>query len=495
MLNWSAKKYINVLKSKKEDFWMRQGEKMALNLFKSASRRVPAYKQFLNDNRINPEKIRTIDDFKNVPSVNKKNYLRNYSFTDLCWDGNPGLMDMVSVSSGSTGQPFYWLRGKDQEREAALTLESFYIDSFGIDRQSTLFIVSLAMGVWIGGTLIHRTTQTIAESYNMTVVTPGINISEVFKIIKSIGAYYDQIIIAGYPPFVKDIIDQGGQNDIDWKRYKIKFLFAAEAFSEKWREYLYEKVGAKDRYRSSINIYGTADAVIMAHETPFSNLIRKTVSSSRPELYKSIFLADERVPTLAQYNPAFKYTEVEDGKLIFSSFSGIPLIRYDLGDRGNILKYSEMKAILASGGIDIEKEAKNEGINIWKIPFVYVHGRSDFTATLYGINIYPETLRDALSSDNVSDYVSGKFTMLTKNDDKLNQYLEINIELKNSIGINADLGARVRGTIVRFLKDNNTEYNELYKTMGPLVEPKVMLRQYGDKDFFALGIKQKWRKI
>jgi len=31
----------------------------------------------------------------------------------------------------------------------------------------------------------------------------------------------------------------------------------------------------------------------------------------------------------------------------------------------------------------------------------------------------------------IEDHVSGKFRMLTKNDDKFNQYLEINVELKS----------------------------------------------------------------
>lgn len=494
MVNWTSKKYLKSLRTKDEEFWLKEGDRMALKLFKQASKKVPAYGKFLKANKIDPNKIRNINDFKNIPLVNKKNYLRYYPFPELCWNGNPGGMDMISVSSGSTGEPLYWLRGEEQEREAALTLESLYTDSFEIDRKSTLFIVSLAMGIWIGGTLIHRASQAVAQKYNMTVVTPGINIPEIFKIIKALSRYYDQTIIAGYPPFAKDIIDQGGENGIDWKKHNIKFLFAAEAFSEKWRDYLYKKVGAKDSHRDSINIYGTADAVIMAHETPFSNMIRRIASYEKPELYRKIFIKDERVPTLAQYNPVFKFTEAVDGKLVFSSFSGIPLVRYDLGDTGGILKYSEMEKIMASGGINVAKESKRKNIYPWKLPFVYVYGRGDFTASLYGLNIYPETIREGLSVNGVAKYVSGKFTMLTKNDSKMNQYLEVNVELKSGIKPSLLIETKTKDSLVKFLKRKNTEYNELYKIMGRSIEPKVSLREYGDKDFFAPGIKQKWHK-
>ena len=484
-------KFKRDLETKKESFWIKRGELMALNLFKRAARDVPAYKDFLKKNKVDPAKIKTIADFKNTPTISKVNYLKKYPFKDLCWHGNPGSPNMISVSSGSSGEPFYWPRWAESEKETSLLHELFLIDSFGIDKCSTLFITSFAMGVWVAGTLTYKCVDAFASKYNMTIITPGIN-GDVLKIIRSIGKNYDQIILAGYPPFVKDIIDEGERSGLNWKKYNLKFLFAAEAFSEPWRQYIFKKTGSKNYYKDSLNIYGTADALIMGHETPLSILVRKTAAESGNGLYKSIFKYDERVPSLVQYNPLFKYVEVKNGNLVFTYSGAMPLIRYDIDDTGDVIQYSKMKEILAGGGFDMEKEAKKKNISLWKLPFMYVYGRNDLTATFYGINIYPENIRDALNSRGVDKHVSGKFTMLTKNNKQLNQYLELNVELKNKATLGDGLVYKIKTEVVNALRNKNKEYNELYKALGPNAEPKIVLCQYGDREFFTPGVKQKW---
>lgn len=483
------------LRDKREDFWHREGEAIALNLFHDVSKRVPAYKDFLRKNKIDPAKIKTISDFSGVPTVNKSNYLRAYPWEKLCRDGNPGSMDMISVSSGSTGEPFYWLRGKAQERESAFTQEIYLTDSFEVDKYSTLFIVSFAMGLWVGGTVIHRGTQASASKFDMSVITPGINIPEVLRTIKMLGKKYDQIIIAGYPPFVKDIIDEGVHSGMNWKDYRIKFLFAAEAFSEMWRDYMYKKVGAEDVFKDSLNIYGTAEAAIMGHETPLSIFIKRAAGKNRTGLYKEIFKFNERVPTLIQYNPMLRYYEDIGGRLIFSANSGIPLVRYDIGDTGGIVEYSKMAEVLKGHSINLDKEIKTNKISNWKLPFLFVYGRADFTASLYGANIYPENIKDVLGDKALVDYVSGKFVMLTKNDKDLNPYLELNVELKNSEdNYPAGLRDRIVKIVTTTLASKNNEYKELHRLVGKKAEPDVKLYRYGDEKFFKQGIKQKWHK-
>ena len=483
------------LEKKEDKFWFNEGEKMALRLFSMASARVPAYRDFLKINKINPAKIRTIADFGKIPHINKKNYLLRYPLEKLCWDGEIASSDMISLSSGSSGEPFFWLRSKEHERETMLDHELLLVDSFGINKYSTLFIVSFSMGMWVAGTLTLRAVQDIASRHKMTVITPGINKNDVLNIIKKLGPKYEQVIIAGYPPFVKDIIDGGGTNGIDWKKLKVKFLFAAEAFSEKWRDHMYKQVGARNPLKDSLNIYGTADALILGHETPLSILIRQLANKNKDGLYKDLFKYDARVPTLVQYNPSSKYFESINGSLIFSAFSGIPLIRYEIGDSGDIVPYDNMAVLLKKYRIDLKKEARLVGISNWRLPFLYVYGRNDLTASLYGINIYPENIRDALTKESIEREISGKFVMSTRNDKQMNQYLETIIELKDGvIETSLSLEKKIKATIVKVLKQRNKEYNELYRSLGSRVEPQVKLCQYGHKDYFPLGAKQKWHK-
>src|SRR5687768_17248694 len=60
------------------EYWEQKGIERALQLFHAASERVPAYKDFLKKNHINPSLIQTAEDFKQVPTVNKNNYLKIY---------------------------------------------------------------------------------------------------------------------------------------------------------------------------------------------------------------------------------------------------------------------------------------------------------------------------------------------------------------------------------------------------------------------------------
>ena len=79
MLSFDTKDYIKMLQNKGEEFWIKEGEKKALNLFKKAAKDVPAYKEFLKVHKIDPTKIKTIKDFKNIPITTKRSII--YSTT------------------------------------------------------------------------------------------------------------------------------------------------------------------------------------------------------------------------------------------------------------------------------------------------------------------------------------------------------------------------------------------------------------------------------
>src|SRR5262249_11177019 len=124
------------------------GAQRALALFQAAAARVPAYRAFLAEAGCDPATIQTPADWAHVPIMDKANYLRRYPLPDLCWDGQlPGLQ-MVSVSSGSTGQPFFWPRGVAQELGATAGFEEIYRYGFRAHERSTLVVVCFAMGTW-----------------------------------------------------------------------------------------------------------------------------------------------------------------------------------------------------------------------------------------------------------------------------------------------------------------------------------------------------------
>jgi phenylacetate-CoA ligase len=78
------------------------------------------------------------------------------------------------------------------------------------------------MGVWIGGTITFQAFEMAGRSgYPMSIITPGINKEETFKALKKLAPYFKQIILAGYPPLIKDIIDEAPGRGIRLKNLNI----------------------------------------------------------------------------------------------------------------------------------------------------------------------------------------------------------------------------------------------------------------------------------
>src|SRR5947209_8785943 len=109
------------LSSKSENHFISQGQKNSLDLFWQMAIRVPAYKDFLKKNQIKPESIKTFTDFQKVPTIDKDNYLRSYPREATCWDGKFGSHKwVISTTSGSSGEPFYFPRQEEQDWQYAV---------------------------------------------------------------------------------------------------------------------------------------------------------------------------------------------------------------------------------------------------------------------------------------------------------------------------------------------------------------------------------------
>lgn len=494
----SPVRLLNDLKTKPEQYWIKRGEKMALHLFRQMAERVPAYKDFLLKNKVKPEKIKAIKDFKSIPTINKDNYLRKYPLEKLCWDGRFNQRQWVfATTSGSTGEPFYFPREDQQDWQYTLTAELYLRTNFEIHKKSTLYINSFAMGAWIGGVFTYQAIRYLSMrgKYRLSVITPGINKDEIIKAVKNLGSKFEQIIIGGYPPFVKDTIDYGISQGIEWARYKLGIIFSAEGFSEEFRDYVIRKAGLTNPYKDTLNHYGTVDMGTMSHETPLCILIRKRVVEDNA-IHSSIFSRTDKLPTLTQFMPEMFYFEEIEGKLICSACSGLPLVRYDLKDNGGVFSLDKITERFSDHTIDLCKEAKETGIDktIWNLPFVYVYERNDLSVSLYGANIYPETIKKALQDKALGKSITGRFTMLSKHDRNQDQYLEVNIELQPSVKQSGSLNEGARELIVNALLKDNSEYRNNYKNMKDKVIHKIVFWPYEDKTYFKSGGKQKWVK-
>lgn len=485
------------LKSRPESYWRRRGEKMALKLFREMAERVPAYKDFLKTQGFDPRRVKSIKDFDSIPPINKDNYLRKYRRDELCWDGKFSDNSWVmSTTSGSTGKPFYFPRTDLQSAYYALTAELYLRENFQIQNKTTLYIDAFAMGAWIGGLFTYDAVKRVAaKGYSLSIITPGIHKQEILNAVIELGSDFDQVLIGCYPPMMKDVLDLGVEQGIDWSSYNLGLIFSAEGFGEEFRDHVHATAGIEDIHRGSLNHYGTVDQGTHAHETPTTTFIRRYAHNNK-DLFHEMFGPSRKQPTLVQYMPELFYFETQDGNLLCSSYSGLPLVRYDLKDRGGILSNESIEKSFKDAGHDLKSLLNKEKLtsNRWNLPFVYVTEREDFSVKLAGGMIYPEEIRRALLNEGVVRQVTGRFTLEVRTDKNLQPKLVIHVELKKNIATDSSLGRAIQKAAIEVLLRENSEYQSNYKYYGRKLWPKVILWPYEHPTHFNGKGKQGWVK-
>lgn len=494
-------KWAVLLRTKAESYWIKRGERMACSLFVDMSVHVPAYRKHLSALHIAPPKKPGMTDFLRAPVISKDSYLRKYPLADLCWKGSlVGVPRILSATSGSTGAPFYFPRSHEQDMQYAAVAEMYLRSNFSIHTKSTLFIIGWGMGVWIGGVFSYAAIRIVAErgNYPLSIITPGTSIDEIIKAVQKFAPLYDQIIVGGYPPMIKDLIDEGERRKVSWKKINIRFIFSAEGFSEAFRTYIIKHAGLRHEYTDTLNHYGSVDLGTMAHETPLAVLIRR-LAQRKPLLNEALFGQRHNQPTLAQYIPELFYFEADSGRLFCTARGGLPLVRYDLMDSGGVCTLASMHRVFASQGINLNEEIVKAGIadTVWNIPFVYLFERRDFTVKVSGASIYPQEIRRVLESARFRNVLTGKHTAEIFYDKKMNQSWNIHVELMENAVNKPSLAREIQKEITSGLSLHNSEYANNLKSMGEArMAPHVQCWPHKSTPYFSSSGKHAWvRKI
>lgn len=464
-----------------------------LTLFQSVARDVPAYAAFLAENGIDPASIEYFEDFSNLPLVTKGNYHSKYPLAERCRQGRLEANDFIAVSSGSTGEPTFWPRFSTDELPIARRFEQAFFDSFRADERRTLAVVCFALGTWVGGMFTASCCRHLAaRGYPLTVVSPGNNLGELLRVVQRLGPQFEQVVLLGYPPFLKDVVDAGISKGVAWAGLKPKLILAGEVFSEEWRTLVGQRTGSTQPCFDSVSLYGTADAGVLGNETPLSIAIRRFLST-HPDAARELF-GESRLPTLAQYDPRARFFEVTDGgTLLFTGDNGIPLIRYHIADSGGVIAYSAMLNYLRQLGFDPMAELRGVSERgIRSMPFVYVFGRADFTVSYFGAKVYPENVTVGLEQPPIAEWVTGKFVMQAREDEDRNRFLSIVVEL--GPGVRSDDGKvnAITDSILRNLLRLNSEF--AHYVPAERQRPQVELAPQGDTTYFPPGVKHRYTR-
>ena len=467
-------------------------EEHNLALFHRCVSEVPAYRKFLEAQNVNPTNITTYRTFCALPLMDKASYIYAYPLAERCLGGSLKSSDRVAVSSGSTGQPTFWPRSIADELDVAVRFEQVFKDSFHAHERTTLTVVCFALGNWVGG--LYTTSccwHLTSKGYPLMVATPGNNKAEIFRVIQALAPHFEQTVLLGYPPFVKDVIDSGIAEGIDWATYKPKLVFAGEVFSEEWRSLVLKRIGSTSPCYDSASLYGTADGGVLGNETPLSIAIRRWFSV-HPKAARSLF-GESRLPTLVQYDPASRFFELHDNTLVVSGENSVPLLRYHIADKGGLVSFEDMWAFLNNHGVhSLAELGLDNSSQTRSLPFVFVFGRADFTVSYYGANIYPENVTVGLEQPEFTSWISGKFVLETRETDNSDKYLHIAVELLPAIQTTIKLSEKIAESVKTQLLRLNSEFANYTPAERQL--PQITLYSFADSDYFPVGVKHRYTR-
>jgi phenylacetate-CoA ligase len=449
---------------------------------------VPGYADHLRGCGYVSGPVATFEDFAALPTTDKANYLRTHTVDELMWNGDITGAGTWSSTSGSSGNPTYFPRDELALAEAAGYHRLMLGRDFAANRGSTLVIVCYAMGTWIGGTYTYQALLRLRESgHRLSVVTPGIEIDTIVKTLTDLAPSYDRVVLAGYPPFVKDVLDHAPAHALT---QDISFIFAGEAISERWRDHFLSSIGHIDEPDRVCLIYGTAEAGVMGHETP-TTIETRRLAETDSALERELFGDNRRPqPTFVQYAPDSRFVEVDsDGYLLFTIDSSLPLVRYRINDQGRVLTSHQVQTALRNFGYTQAADRVDPGVG-----FIVLTGRPDIATIFYSLNVYPDDLRPAFEDPRVMGSLTGKFRVTTHSDVLHNQVLRIDAELTEKTTASDELASALSQLCVRGLVTNNGEYRALHDRIGSSAEPRVTLHAFRTGPF-GKGIKNPYVEV
>lgn len=476
-----------------ESFHEKAGRTYAGQAVEAAVTRTRAYPAYLREHGIEPADALRPEAFGDLPTTSKKDYVSRYGLDELCLDSKLTTGYTIEKSSGYSGGVHYWFRTPEEDALFPSYMEFAFRQFYRIDRLSTLVIIGLAMGTWTSGEKMGQALREVAATgkYPLTVTTPGINAEEILETVRDISPFFDQTVIVGYPPFMKAVIDEGLARGIDWPKLNVRLGLGGEGYSERWRAHVAAKLGI-DTSRDLLAVsggYGAADlGMSVGREYPLTVLVRQ-LAGADADLSRDLFGGPE-VPNLFQYSPSNCFVEEICGELVFTVKSGIPLVRYRIGDRGGVKSFEHVMSVLGDHGYDALSRLVELGYDrgdLWRLPFFHCSGRTDGAIMIGGLNVYPENVGVVLERIDDPEMVGFKVAAAPGEDEHSRRLLVL-LEHRDA-GLKKGPAEAVASRYVRLISDGladvNKEYRRLREAAPDMTEPIVKVYPAGHGPFAA----------
>lgn len=410
---------------------------------------VPAYREFL---------IASGWDFRwfslaSYPPTDKQNYVRAYPEEQRCRGGALDVVGtVVDESSGSSGQPFNWVRSRRELRSVHKNLAGFTTVVFPSRRR--FVINAYSMGAWATGT-----NTGIAMARVAMVKNTGPDLRKIVDTLEHFGPGFDYIVTA-YPPFLKHLRDLLDAEGFPWQRYRISGLVGGEGMTEALRDYL------EERFVKVRSGYGASDLTIgMAGETDLTVWVRRRLRTDAALRAALLGPDEDRLPMVFQYNPLETYLETTpDGELLCTINSTAvltPKLRYGVGDEAVLRSFPQVMAAVAP-------EARPEALGAWRadrmrLPLLFLFGRRDSTVSYMGAHLYPQDVEYGLYADPLAHLFEGFRLELEERAD-LESRAVVHLQLREgaapSDAERAELAERCRAGVLAHLAAVSRDFAE-----------------------------------
>lgn len=473
-------------------------DKKVLAVFKHAAKTVPAYQSFLIENHLSPNQISSTALYNTVvPITTKENYIKKYSYEARCVGGKFPCYGNIDESSGTSGKPTNWIRSIKEEDLLFKMAEFEFNYIYKAHRRNLIVLSAWSSGAWATGIKFCQ----LMEHYTL-VKNTDTDIPCIINTLKTFGKNYDYLI-AGYPPFLKRMIDEGNKQ-IKWKDYKIDILTGGEGIVLEWKHFMQKSLRDNAIIVSS---YGASDIDIgIGFETPFSNFIRELCVKNK-DLRRALFGDLPTLPMIFQYNPTMHYISNvyndATGKqeyviTLLDKRVASPKIRYNLQDEGGVYTYEKMISLLEHQQADyvaLFRSKKNIPEEVLRLPFLYVAGRSDGTISIDGANVYPHQIELCLHKEKSLAKKVNAFKIARVDDIRQNTHFHVKLQLKKGVRPSKGLAKQFHNAILHHLLELNGDYKEAYINNKPAADPKIVLYKFNASAFTGSNTKIKQEYI
>lgn len=440
------KRIVSYLQNTNPEKLLQKSEIGALKAFQKAARTVPAYRQIIKNAEIDPAHITNIKEFKKkVPLLNKEKTFIAYrdSIRALCTNGNLDQVGAILSSSGHSGNFSYGLLTRRDLKDEPHFVDFALDRNFSIAGKRTLLINCLPMGVKV-------------PSQKAVVADISVRKDIAISLVRGFGRDFDMIIIVGENSFMKEVLEFGQEEGLDWTKYDVRIVVGEEGFPESYRSYIAHLLGvdldSQDRICIGSSMGISELGLTVFQENADTIRIRRHAEDNDDFRYDLFGGGVQISPMLFAFYPMRIYLEEDRSRsapnspefdLLFTNLNlkaKIPLIRYASGDRGRIITYTRLSEVL-------HRHNLAHLLPQFKLPLAAVFGRSKIVE-VDGEIISPEEVKAGLYSDiELPLTTTGNFKMR-----KAENAVSVMVQLKNGIKSTPSLAERYRKAIGQFVR-------------------------------------------